>query len=161
QVTAGLRHLIGPFGAKALDNFVLDGLQLSFFRLAEHGRPARNWAAPYRLALDDRVAIAPGFAYSTPPPPPPARVHASLDQKLKIALMRGARMVPVHAIFHQQLPVRAHTIRLRARDNLHAGLGLVADQIEIWPGARQVVRQAFNGLIETNEDKIPIDLDPG
>ena len=70
-------------------------------------------------------------------------------------------MVPVHAVFHQQLPVGAHTIRLCARDDLHAGLGLVTDQIEVWPGAGQVVHQAFDEWIETDENKIPIYLHPG
>src|SRR5262249_9897497 len=75
--------------------------------------------------------------------------------------MRGARMIPVHAIFHQQLPVRPHAVRLRARDDLHAGLGLVADQIEIWLGARQVVHEAFDSRIDTDENKISVALDTG
>src|SRR5262249_59200324 len=65
QVTTGLRHLVGPFGAKTLDDFVLNGLQFSLFFLPKHRRPARNWAAPYRLALDHRLTIAPRFSPPT------------------------------------------------------------------------------------------------
>jgi hypothetical protein len=104
------------------------------------------------------VAIAQGFAYPTAPTALTTRVKPGLDQKLKIALMRGTRMVSIHAVFHQQLPVGAHTIRLRARDDLHAGLGLVADEIEILPGTGQVVHQAFNERIETDENKIPVEF---
>src|SRR5215831_17946823 len=70
-------------------------------------------------------------------------------------------MVPVHTVFNQELPVGAHAIGLRTGDDFHPGLGLVTHQIEVLPGASEIVHQTLNMWVEADKDKIAVDLDPG
>src|SRR5260221_596 len=70
--------------------------------------------------------------------------------------MSRHRMVAVDAVLGQQLPVGADRIFLAAGDDRHAGIGLVADDVEILFGVAKVLFERNDVRIEGNEVEVAI-----
>ncbi len=75
------------------------------------------------------MAIAEGEAPPGPTVRQKALIHPGIVQKVHVTLVRNRRVIAIDAVFHQQLPIGAHTVGLRAADDLHTDFRLVADQI--------------------------------
>ena len=69
-------------------------------------------------------------------------------------------VVTVNAVFSEEFPVRTHRVFLRASHDCHCRFRLVADHIEIFPDRAQIVREAFDVLVKTDEIEIAIALEP-
>ena len=96
--------------------------------------------------------------------------------------MSRDQVIPVEAVFDQQLPVGLHGVLVGAGDYPHpvpgkrgfrapvptlcrvcgvVGAGLVRDQVKVLSCARQVCDQVVNVRVETHEDEAPVAFDPG
>ncbi len=117
----------------------------------------RHRTAPRRLVLENGVALA-EIARRT--------FEGNLSKRagrrfqiIQIGRVRRQRVVTIDAVFRQKLPVGTHRIFLRAADDRHSGLGLVANHVEIFFDRAQVVREAFDVLVEADEIKITIAIE--
>ena len=87
-----------------------------------------------------------------------ARTHVvgRIHQDIEVARMRRHRVVAVDAVLGQQLPVGADRVFLAAADDRHAGVGLVADHVEIFLGVAEVIRQRNDVRIEGDEIEVAV-----
>ena len=69
------------------------------------------------------------------------------------------QVIAIQAVFAQQLPVRLDVVPVGSRDDAHSSLGLVYDQIQVFPGPRQIGDQVLDVGVEADEIEPPITVD--
>ena len=57
------------------------------------------------------------------------------------------RVIAVHAVFDQQLPIRFHAVGLRAVRNLELFAAKFAHQVEMFAGVAEIAHDAFDGRV--------------
>ena len=91
----------------------------------------------------------------------PLRFGAKTGDVLNISPVGCGQVVSVQAVLCQQLPVGLHGVPVGTCDHPHPLLGLIHDQVEVFPGSCQVRHQVLDLGIEAHEDEPPVAFDPG
>src|SRR5215470_2039888 len=137
---------MGPLGADPFDEADADLIELLLCGSGDRQCPG--------AVFDDRMAAAEGETNSLDAigSRPARRIHPDIGEVLtKVALVGRQRMIPVHAVFDQQLPIRLHAVGLRAVYDLNVLAAEVEHVVEIFTRVTEISDQALDRRIEADE----------
>src|SRR6266576_1782117 len=126
----------------------------------EEWAPASDGPAPDPIVFLHRMTVAEDEGRPAECGLHAGGVDAQAVYIFEVSLVSRPDVVSIQAVLDQQLPVGLDRISIGTRDDPHAFFGLIDDQVQILPSAREISHQLFDIGIEADKDKTAVTFYP-